>query len=170
MLALMLGWSLAGQLAGVSFPDTVTVGGKDVLLNGIGLREKYFIDVYVGALYLPAKTGSANQAIQGDVPKRIVMHFLYERVTAEQLNETWDEGFGKAGTTSGLAELKGMMRDVTAGQRIVLDYAPGVGTTVTVAGATMGTIAGADFMRTLWTVYLGGSPPTEKLKKGMLGG
>ena len=170
MLALLLSWSLAGQLAGVSFPDTVSVGGKSLALNGLGLREKYFIDVYVGALYLPAKTGSANQAIQGDVPTRIEMHFLYEKVTAEQLNETWDEGFAKAGTTQGLAQLKGMMRDVKAGDRIVMEYVPGTGTSVTVAGQAMGTIAGVDFMKALWTVYLGSSPPTEKLKKGMLGG
>jgi hypothetical protein len=51
----------------------------------------------------------------------------------------------------------------------VLDYVPGTGTTVTVKGAKKGTIAGADFMKALWSVYLGANPPTAKLKSGLLG-
>ena len=46
---------------------------------------------------------------------------------------------------------------------------PGKGTTVTVKGKVKGTIEGADFMRVLWAVYLGDSPPTKAFKTGMLG-
>ncbi len=173
LLTLLLNLAMPAQIAGVNIPNTATVGGKQVVLNGVGLREKFFIDVYVGALYLPAKTTNATQAIQQDVPKRIVMHFIYDEVTAAQLNETWREGFGKSSAGSGMKaqvdKLCNMMATVHSGDEIVLDYAPGTGTTVTVKGAKKGTIPGADFMRVLWGVYLGAEPPTEKLKKGMLG-
>jgi len=171
-LSLLLPGALAASLAGVTLPDTAQVGGQTVLLNGLGLREKYFIDVYVGALYLPQKNGNAQAAINQDAAKRITMHFIYDKVTADQLNETWREGFanaGAAGLGAQLNQLCGFMSDVSSGQQIVLDYAPGVGTTVTVAGSQRGTIPGVDFMKALWSVYLGPVPPTEKLKKGMLG-
>jgi hypothetical protein len=166
--------ALAASLSSVTLPDTATVGGQSLVLNGLGLREKYFIDVYVGGLYLPAKTTDASKAIGDDVPKRIVMAFIYSKVTKDQLCETYSEGVAKLADGATLKPrfdtLCSYMGDVVSGDQVVLDYVPGSGTTVSVKGAAMGTIPGADFMRGLWTIYLGASPPTEKLKKGMLGG
>ena len=164
----------AGELAGVTMPDNVTVAGKPLVLNGMGLREKFFIDVYVGGLYLPEKTTDARKAIDADVPKRIEMSFIYSEVDKGKITGAFDDGFAAVGATesqsSGLARLNGMMETVKSGEKIVLDYEPGVGTHVFVKGAEKGTIAGVDFMKALWGVYLGPSPPTGALKKGMLGG
>src|SRR5688500_7634465 len=91
----------AGELAGVKMPDSVTVGGQPLVLNGLGLREKFFIDVYVGGLYLKAKTTDAKKAIDADEPKRIVMHFIYSDVPKDKVNETFDGGFaGVAGSSA----------------------------------------------------------------------
>jgi hypothetical protein len=139
----------------------------------MGLREKYFIDVYVGALYLKATTTSDSKAINADEPKRIVMHFVYDSVPADKLRETFTEGFANAGATGfddKIAKLNGWMTDMTKGDEVVLDYIPGKGTQVTVKGTQKGTIEGADFMKILFAVYLGPNPPTAKLKRGLLGG
>jgi hypothetical protein len=153
-------------------PDSVTVGGQAVVLNGLGLREKYYIDVYVGALYLAKKTRSGSEAIASDAPKRIAMHFLYDKVSKDQLVETLREGFGHAPAAPAgtLDQLCGYMADVKAGDVVAFDYAPGAGTAVSVKGKVRGTIPGKDFMVSLWTVFLGTSPPTARLKAGMLGG
>lgn len=164
----------AAELAGVTMADTATVGGKTVMLNGMGLREKFFIDVYVGGLYLPAKTKDSTKAISDDVPKKIVMHFVYSEVSAEKLAGAYNSGFKSVGALTsqadGLQTLNGYMETVHKGDIVVLEYVPGTGTTVTVKGAKKGTIAGAEFMKALWGVYLGPSPPTGALKNGMLGG
>lgn len=177
MLALALSSAapaLAASLSSVTLPDTATIGGQSLVLNGLGLREKYFIDVYVGGLYLPAKTTDAAKAISDDVPKRIVMAFIYNKVTKDQLCETYYEGLAKQPENAALKPkydtLCDYLGDVASGDQVALDYVPGTGTTVSVKGSAQGTIAGADFMRSLFTVYLGAAPPTEKLKKGMLGG
>lgn len=163
----------AGELAGVTMPDSATVGGKSLVLNGMGLREKYFIDVYVGGLYAPAKSNDAGKLISEDVPKRIVMHFVYSEVGKEKLTGAFVDGFDSVGASTsqkaGLDKLNGMMETVQKGDVIQLDYVPGTGTTVTVKGAKKGTIEGVEFMKALWGVYLGPSPPTGALKKGMLG-
>ncbi len=163
----------AGELAGVTMPDKATVGGKELVLNGMGLREKYFIDVYVGGLYAPAQSNDAKKLISEDVPKRIVMHFVYSEVDKGKLTGAFDDGFDAVGAresqAAGLKTLNGMMETVQKGDVIQLDYVPGTGTTVTVKGAKKGTIEGAEFMKALWGVYLGPSPPTGALKKGMLG-
>ncbi len=160
----------AGTLAGVTLPDTAQVGGQSLVLNGMGLREKYMIDVYVGGLYLPAKSGDAARAIQDDVPKRIVMHFQ-RGLDKDDLVGSLREGFAKAkADPTKVKQLEGMLGPVSEGDQIILDYVPGAGTTVKIKGASKGTVAGADFMHALWGIYLGANPPTAALKKGMMGG
>lgn len=174
MLSLLASLAFAGSLAGVTLPDKAEVGGQTVTLNGMGLREKYFIDVYVGALYMQHPTHDGKAAIAANEPKRIVMHFIYE-VPREKLLETFRESVGAqaeaAAVTAETERLYGWMPEVMKpGEQIVLDYVPGTGTTVKVKGRTMGTIPGETFGRVIWTVYLGPKPPTEAVKAGMLGG
>lgn len=165
--------SSAAALAGVTLPDTATVGGAPLVLNGLGLREKLYVDVYVGGLYLPVKTTNAQTAIDQDVAKRIQMTFIYSKVTREDMSTTFKEGLAKLSNATALqaqfTQLDGMMQDVAAGQVVTIDYVPGTGTTFTFNGTKKGTIAGVDFMRAIWTIYLGPNPPTSNLKKGMLG-
>jgi hypothetical protein len=173
LLSLLLSRADAAELAGVTVPDTATVGGSTLVLNGLGLREKFYFDIYVGALYLPAKTTSGASAISQDVPKRLTMTFIYSAVTKAQLCEAYDEHLADMADASAVkdrfATLEGYLSDVVAGDVIGFDYVPGTGTTVTVKGVNKGTIAGKDFMEALWNVYLGNEPPTAKLKAGMLG-
>lgn len=164
----------AGELSGVSMPDTATLGGESLVLNGMGLREKYFVDVYVGGLYLPARTTSGTKAATDDVPKRLTMHFIYKEVTAEQMAETFHEGLAKQGDPPELqarmAKLESLLTDAHKGDVVHLDYVPGVGTSLVVNGTTRGTIEGADFMKAIFSIYVGAHPANEKLKQGLLGG
>lgn len=165
----------AASLADVTMPDTVSAAGKTLRLNGLGLRTKVFFKIYVGGLYLENPTHDAARAIAADEGKRVVMHFLYKKVTAKQLADAWDEDFRdnnpglSAAVKADVEKFKSWMGDVVSGQEIVSTYEPGKGTTVEVAGQEKGTIPGVDFMRALWSVWLGPHPPTEDLKKGMLG-
>lgn len=177
MLALLLSLTLSAEaktFADVTMSDTATVGGQTVTLNGMGLREKYFVDVYVGGLYLQHPTKDANTAINADEPKRIVMHFVYN-VTKEQVVESFNESFGaqpaaaaqKANTDK---IIEWVPATISKGQELTFEYVPGSGTSFVVNGTKMGTIAGADFMKVIWGIYLGPKPPTAALKSGMLGG
>jgi hypothetical protein len=166
--------ALAGTYGSVTVPDNVTVGNAPLVLNGMGSREKYFFQIYVGALWLPAKTTDAEKAITEDVPKRLSMHFVYSGgVTKQQLVDTYNEGLAKQGDPPALRadydKLFGWLTDVVAGDEIRFDYVPGVGTTVTVKGVKKGTIAGSGFMKSFFRIYLGASPPTSKFKKGIMG-
>ena len=83
----------AGTLQGVTFPDTATVGGKTVQLDGMGVRVAFvFVKVYVAGLYLEQKTGDAQAAVQTDEAKRMVLQFLRE-VTHDEMVDAMNEGF-----------------------------------------------------------------------------
>jgi hypothetical protein len=175
LFAAFLSVAQAGTFAGVTLPDTLTSdSGQTLVLNGMGLREKFFFDIYVGGLYLPAKTHDAASAISQDVPKRIVMRFVYSKVTAQQMIDTFEENFVKnpqaASLKSQIAQLEAVMTtDILAGDTVTLDYVPGRGTSVSIKGVTKVTIPGVEFMKALWTIYLGPNPAYGPLKDGMLG-
>ena len=166
----------AATVKGVSFPETAAIGGRECRLNGVGVRTKIVVSVYLGALYLGTPTGDAATAIAADEPKRIVMHFVHSKVGAEAIREAWRDGFSAnaAATLPQLQERLGRFSawfdaDLLKGEQVVLTYVPGQGTEVAIQGKLRGVIEGADFMRALWSVWLGEKPADSGLKKGMLG-
>lgn len=168
--------AVAATMKGVDFPDAVEVGGRECRLNGVGLRTKFFVSVYLGALYLTTPTADAAAAIAADEPKRVVMHFIHSRVDAGKVREGLQEGFAASAAAEQpqLAERLARFsawfgQDMVKGEQIVFTYLPGRGTEVAVKGEVRGVIEGADFMRALWSVWLGEKPVDGGLKKGMLG-
>jgi hypothetical protein len=166
----------AATVKGVSFPDAATIGGRECRLVGVGVRTKIVVSVYLGALYLATPTGDAAAATAADEPKRVVMHFVHSKVGAEAIREAWRDGFAANAAATLPQFMERLERfsswfdaDLLKGEQVVLTYLPGQGTEVTVKGAVRGVIEGADFMRALWSVWLGEKPADGGLKKGMLG-
>lgn len=54
-------------------PEVVSVAGKSLRLNGMGLVKEIFFKVYVVGLYLEKPTTDARAAITTDEAKRIVI-------------------------------------------------------------------------------------------------
>src|SRR5262245_53876482 len=123
---------VAAELEGIKFPDTATVDGTTVQLNGVGVRKAYvFVKVYVGALYLQTKTHDAKAAIETDEAKRIVLHMVRD-VTHDEMKGAMQDGFTNTGTagTPGAQQFTGYFTEpITTGQECEFDYAPGKGTT-----------------------------------------
>ncbi|HEY7215481.1 MAG TPA: chalcone isomerase family protein, partial [Thermoanaerobaculia bacterium] len=94
----------AGTLSGITLPDKVEAKGQTLVLNGMGLRKKLIIKVYVGGLYLPQKEKNAAKVLGTDEPRRMVMHFIYD-VSKEQMCEAWEEGL-EQNTPNASAEVK----------------------------------------------------------------
>ncbi len=179
LLALALAVALpavAGTLAGVTLPDRESAGGQELALNGMGLRSKLFIKVYVGGLYLAERQSSAERALAADAPRIMVMHYLYG-VSKDQLCEGWDDGLAdntpnaSAQVEKDFATLCNWMGPIAKGEVLRLTYIPGTGTTVTVVGEDKGTIAGKEFADALLRCWIGPDPgPGEGFKKAVLGG
>ena len=166
--------AVAAELDGVTLPDTAEVGGKTIPLNGVGLRKAYvFAKVYVAGLYLETKTHDPKAATDTDERKRISMHFVRE-IDHEQMNEGMANGFAITAPKS-LTKEKAQLatffsKPLKEGDVCNLDYVPGTGTTVSINGKVEGTIAGADFMKALFGIWLCSDPPGGvDLKNGLLG-
>jgi hypothetical protein len=165
----------AGELAGVDMPDTATVASQSLQLNGMGLRKKFFIKVYVAGLYLPSKQTDGAAVLAADQSRRTVMHFVYG-VDKGKICGAWDEALEANYPAASdvvkkqMTELCGYMEDMAKGDSMSFNYDPESGTTVEVKGETKGTIAGKPFADALWSAWIGEHPATDALKEGLLGG
>jgi len=164
----------AASLAGVEMPDTASVAGTPLVLNGVGLRTKLFFKIYVGGLYLPQKSGDASAIAAGTGPDRLLMHMIYA-VSKDQFADAWHDDF-KANNPGDYDKLHdpieqfiGCFGDSKKDDVIIMDYVPGTGTQISWNGKLCATVAGDAFHHALLNVFMGPKPPTSDLKDGMLG-
>ncbi|HEY6066007.1 MAG TPA: chalcone isomerase family protein [Thermoanaerobaculia bacterium] len=166
---------LAKEVAGVTVPDTATVEGKTLKLNGAGLRKKMIFKVYVAGLYLETPSKDAAAVVSSDQVKRMQLSVL-RSLSSHQVNEAISEGFEKnskpqmGALKARLEKLETMIPNVVEGDQILLTYVPGKGTVVSAKGAEKGVIEGKDFADALFSVWLGPNPVQADLKKALLGG
>ena len=139
-----------------------------------GVRKKLFIKVYATGLYLEKPGIDLEEVINSDQIKAVLMHFVYRKVSADKLNKAWREGFAKntPGAGSGLkkrmADFIALFKDAAVrGDRILLTYRPGQGTTVTFNNQQLGSIPGHDFNRALMKVWFGKNPADRGLKESI---
>lgn len=166
----------AVEIEGIDVPPKAVVGGQKLVLNGAGVRSKFFFDIYVGALYLPRRTGSAEAAMTMPGPKRVAMHFIYHEVSRKKLVAGWEEGLTKNQPKAALAALRNRLDrfnalndTVHAGDVILPDLLADGSTRVSINGRLQGSIAGKDFQRALLAVWLDKRLADRDLKRAMLG-
>lgn len=164
----------AANLAGVNLPDSVQAGGKTLVLNGLGLRTKFVVKVYVAGLYVEQKSSDAAAILKADAPKRLVMHFVRD-VSKKQMADAFDDSFtsnapdARKTMKADIDRLLDALEPLKEGDQMVFTYVPGTGTTMSINGKDKLTIAGQAFAPVLFSVWLGPKPPNADLKKGILG-
>ena len=178
ILCLCSATAAAAELSGVFVDDEIkTADGQVLMLNGLGLRERFWVDVYVGSLYLTQKSSDVAEILSRPGPWRVQIDVVYKEVDREKLIKAWREGFEKNQSAETLARLQPRIErfygyfdsNVAAKEQYAFDYLPGEGVTVSRNGKTLGTIEGDDFKNALLEIWLGNHPADKKLKKGMLG-
>ncbi|HSB36271.1 MAG TPA: chalcone isomerase family protein [Thermoanaerobaculia bacterium] len=176
-LVLLLSASLAPALevSGVKLPETVTVDGKTLNLNGGGLRKKMIFKVYVAGLYLERTSKDASAILASSEAKSIRLHVL-RGLKGSQISDAIAEGFERNSKEqlpklqARLKQLSQMIPDVSEGDEVGLSWIPDEGVRVSVRGTDRGVIEGRDFADALFAVWLGPNPVQEDLKRALLGG
>jgi carbonic anhydrase/acetyltransferase-like protein (isoleucine patch superfamily) len=183
MILALCVWTSVGHAAkieNIDFPEETLVGTQKYVLNGAGIRKKKKLGmnfkVYVGALYLAAKNKNAQEIIAGAQPKILELVFLRE-IDRETLQDAWKEGYEKnckddcAATKAQFKAFNDMMVDVQDGSRLKLTFdKSGVNVEMKAAKTSNVAIDGEAIRRVLMSIFIGDHPPTEDLKKALLGG
>jgi len=176
-LIVMLAASGAGaaELDGVVLPDRATVGGTQLALNGIALRTYSLLRVriYVAGLYLERPSRDAEAILDSPEKKLLAVRFLRD-VDAKDARKSWEEGFADNCVSpchlapNDEARFLAAIPSMRRGDFSTLVFVPGR-LTVTMDGHLVGIITNPTFERAVLATFIGPKPPTEGLKRGLLG-
>jgi len=162
---------------GVTLPATLSYGSISLELNGAGLREKYFLDLYLGGLYVQTKSRNAKEIISADKPMAIRLHIISSIIDSKKMISAVDEGMEKSTNgnetqfASEIASFKKTFDEaIEVGDIYDLVYVPNTGVEIYKNGAKSNTIKGLAFKKALFGIWLCDDPADEDLKEGMLKG
>lgn len=164
------------EVSGVDVPDTYSAVGQELQLNGAGTRSKWFMDLYVGGLYVPEKASEGAAVINADEPQAITLHITSGMITSERMTEATMDGFNAAtgGDLSAIqSEVDQFMavfqEEITEGDVFDLVYLPQEGVRVLKNGEQKDTVGGLEFKKALFGIWLSDKPAQKDLKARMLG-
>ena len=166
---------LAQTVSGVEVNDAIKINQQNLLLNGAGVRSKFFIDLYVGSLYVPVSTQDAN-TIYGAPLTAIRLNITSGLITADKMRDAINEGFEHA-TDGNIAPLEAQItqfmslfnNEIKEGDQFTLVFDKAAGVTAYKNDLAQATIAGDDFRLALMKIWLGDKPAQTSLKRAMLG-
>lgn len=162
----------AATLKEIEFKETFLEEGTSYQLNGAGLRTYMFVDVYAAGLYLKNKTNSETEILDSDSARIIKMNYFRD-ISKDDLVKVWDialaencpgscEPFKKA-----FEEFTAAVIEVKKGTEIIYLFTPEA-LEIRNPGATV-KIEKAGFAKIVLATWIGPKPPTQKLKKALLG-
>ena len=168
--------SFSLEIEGVNISNNTNVGNDSLVLNGAGVRTKFFFNIYIGSLYLISKESNIEKILKDTHSKQISLYFLYNEVTKEKLVDGWTAGFKNNNSDEIFESLKAKLDKFNSffitthkGDTVTLDFIANTKTRVTINKQLKGEIEGANFQTALLKVWLGDHPADYTLKDAMLG-
>jgi Chalcone isomerase-like len=175
-LIIMSPVSNAKEIEGINLPESLEVAKSKLILNGAGVRSKFFIDLYVGGLYLQNKSNNPKEIIEGDELMAIRLHVISSLITSKKMENGTRKGFENAtkGNTgpikSQIEEFLSVFKEKIEKNDIFdLIYSPGKGLEVYKNGELKSRIEKLAFKQALFGIWLSDKPAQESLKEEMLG-
>lgn len=183
LAALMFGLGQATQaaeVAGVKLDDTVKVAGKDLKLNGAGVRTRVMFKVYVAGLYLQEKKTTAADVLATQGPRRLKLVMLRE-VNSEDFGQAFMDGLNAnsdkaekakfVNQTVKMGEIFASIPALNKGDTVTADWIPGTGMNILINDKKVGdTLQGIEFANAFLRIWLGDKPADATLKQNLLGG
>ncbi len=162
------------DVAGVPVAPSVSVNGRTLSLNGAGVRKKFIIKIYVGALYPGRRDATREELLSDPGDKLIRMTYVYRKVGKEKVVETFAEGLARnAPDAAALPEAKTFLSFFTAdflsGDVVDISVGGDGRVTATHNGKVLGSVKSTALARGVLLIWFGDQPADEGLKNGMLG-
>jgi hypothetical protein len=167
----------ARSVAGIEIPEILASADVPLVLNGVGIRTRYFLDVYVGGLYLQQKNTDAAAILDADERMAIKLWVVTGLITNDRMQESIEEGFQRStrGDTAPIREkidaLIGLFDDeIEDEDTFEFVYVPGNGLDVYKNGVHRAAIdCGLPFKRALFGIWISDRSVQTSLKHSMLG-
>ena len=156
----------------IIFPDKVNIDGKELVLNGIGIRKKTIlkVKVYYGGLYLEQKTNKPENFLMSLSPKQIIMHFVHD-AGAKKISEGFEDALEASVKnyktySAPLEKFNSYLEDMVVGDRMTITFYND-GVVLNIKNKSHEKILNGDFSRALLSIWFV-NPGDEGLRDGLL--
>ena len=164
------------EISGITIPNSETFGKHKLQLNGAGVREKLWIDLYVGGLYLAEKSSDASVIVNSENAMAVKLHIVSSLISSKKMISAVEEGFENS-TDDNTAPIQkeidqfiGFFKEeITKDDVFDITYQPERGVVAYKNGEEKGTIKGMKFKKALFGIWLSNRPADDDLKEAMLG-
>ena len=165
----------AKEVSGVNIPESLKEGEQNLVLNGVGIRSKFFMDIYVGALYLEEKSKDSKKILVDDKSMGIRLHMVSGLINNKKMTNAVNKGFDKSTrgnitpVATGIKQFTDVFKEkFTKGDIFDFVYVPGTGTKVYKNSTYKTVIKGYEFKKALFGIWLCDDPADDDLKEEML--
>ncbi len=168
----------AVDVAGVKYEESLKVAGKDLLLNGAGVRTKVIFKVYAAGLYLQAKANTVDAVLKSDGPRRMRLVMMRD-ITSDDFGSAFMTGLNNNVSNedkskiitqiSKYGEMFAQLDAIKKGDTLDTDWIPGTGTQCYLNGKKIGeVIPDLIFYNSVLRIWLGDKPVDSSLKTQLL--
>jgi hypothetical protein len=165
------------MVGGIKMPGHIMVGEEPMQLNGAGVRNKYYIDMYVCGLYLKNRSSDPDQVRNANEKMGIRLHIISGMVTNKRMQQAIREGFDKS-THNNSAPFKNQIESLISAFNepikkddvFELHYSTKAGSTVYKNGVKKAQVQGLDFKKALFGIWLGDNPSHKELRDELMKG
>lgn len=178
-LALACGQVLAAvEVGGYKYEDSLNVAGKDLVLNGAGMRTKFIIKVYSAGLYLQSKASTVDAVMKSEGPRRIRLVMMRD-ISSDDFGNAFMTGLNNnvskedrakiVSQISKYGEMFGQLDAIKKGDTLDTDWIPGAGTQCYLNGKKIGSLIPDQlFYNSVLRIWLGEKPADSTLKTKLL--
>lgn len=173
------GISVAVEVGGIKLGDAARVAGKDLVLNGAGLRTRVMFKVYAMGLYLGKKESTVEGVLAAQGPRRFSIVMLRD-VSGDDFGQAFMNGIDvntdkaeKGKLTSQIGKLREIFAGLAGlkkGDALTVDWVPEKGTVIELNGKSLAEpLPELAFYNALLKIWLGDKPVDSSLKPALLG-
>lgn len=178
LMVFAVGSAGAAEINGVKFDDKMKVGGKELVLNGLGMRTKFVVKVYAAGLYLQEKQSTVEGVLKAEGPRRMRLVMMRD-ITSDDFGNAFMTGLNDnvdkaekskiVGQISKFGEMFAMLEGLKKGDVLDLDWIPGTGTQNSLNGKPIGEVTQDQaFYNAVMKIWLGPKPVDSSLKPKLL--
>ncbi len=167
------------EVEGVILPRTIEFEKRTLSLNGVGVRSKMWVEVYVQALYLSKLSQDAESIIESNTEMGVRLQITSSLVSSNKLSKSLNKGLVKSVGEENVEKFRtqiDLLEKLLNREKTVKDdafnliYSPSDESIWVYKNNKLeGKIQGFEFKKAFFGIWLSKKPVDEKLKNDLLG-
>ena len=155
------------QAAAIQVPSGLRVGNQMLPARSCATRDTLWIHHYAAALYVPQRAAPEIALQDPQQPKALHVQILSKSFLPRDLPKKWNQALQSQLDGVSLNAVQGAWREISAGDRVTIAYAPGPGVTLQLNERLVARSSKHDVVEALLRTWADGEPVRERVSQAV---